>query len=183
MATAGKGGFDFRTDPPLKEFEFRLSRFTDGISDWSEMFEGIGMVFRRQMRDQFRTEGASGTGRWKSLSKDYADWKQRHYPGQKIGHLTGALRSSMTGGSGYSQHIGRTDASFGMDASSKAEPYGAFFSFARPVIQANAERGRAFQQSAIAWVREEAHHAGLIGAGSQKYQKPLLDETATLPGT
>ncbi len=188
MATAGKGGFDFRTDPPLKEFEFRLSRFTDGISDWGPMFERIGHVFIKQEKRQFASEG--GPNRWTELSDNpagfgYKSWKQRHYPGQKIGHLTGALRSSMTGGAGYSQRIGKTSASFGMDSSSKAEPYGAYFSALRPVIVATAFRGQEIQQSAIAWVREEAHHSGLIGAGSKTYTQALPDTDfgASLPST
>ena len=185
MATAGKDGFDFRTDPPLIEFEFRLSRFTDGISDWGGMFERIGHVFIKQQKRHFATEGAAGSGRWTKLTKKYAAWKQAHYPGQKIGHLTGALRASMTGGSGYSQTIGKTSASFGMDSSSKAEPYGAYFSALRPVIVATAYRGQEIQQSAVAWVREEAHHSGLIGAMSGSANKPLpsTDYVASLPST
>ena len=101
--------------------------------------------------------------------------------------LTGALRSAMTGGAGYSQEIGKTRASFGMSESSKAAEYGRYFSEgtpkmpARPVIVATVMRGKQFQQTATTWIREEAHHAGLIGWGSKTFNQSLLDETATLP--
>jgi phage gpG-like protein len=177
--------FDLRTDPPLKEFEFKLSRFSKGISDFSPMFERIGGVFRQQMKKQFQSEGALGSGRWAKLSdgKDgvpgYATWKARHFPGAKIGHLTGALEKSMTGGSGYSQDIRPREASFGMDTSSKAVSYGKYFAGgtdkmpARPVIVATALRGTQLRRTVDIWVRDEAHHAGLIGAGSQIYNTPL----------
>jgi phage gpG-like protein len=181
--------FDLRTDPPLKEFEFQLSRFTEGISDWSPMFSRIGGVFRQQMSKQFQTEGAAGSGRWARLSEEYAAWKQRHYPGRKIGVLTGALRSSMTGGSGYSQVITKVAASFGMDSASKAIAYGRFFSDgtkkmpSRPVIVGTAMRGVQMRRTVDIWVREEAHHSGLIGKGSKIYNQELssLDFRSALP--
>ena len=181
--------FDLRTDPPLKEFEFRLSRFADGITDFTEMWQYVGGAFRTMMKEQFKSEGALGSGRWTKLSDDYRTWKERHYPGQKIGHLSGALRASMTGGAGYSEHRTPRAASFGMDLSSKAIAYGHYFSEgtekmpARPVIVATKLRGTALRKATEAWVRSEAHHAGLIGTGSRKYQQSLLDETAYLPST
>lgn len=51
---------------------------------------------RRLMREQFNREGFGQSGRWKQLSENYRDWKQRHYPGKRILELTGALKRSWT---------------------------------------------------------------------------------------
>jgi phage gpG-like protein len=169
----GTPQFDFRTEPPLKEFQFELSRFSKGISDWSPMFKRIGGVFRAQEKDQFRSEGALGGGRWKALSPEYKAWKERKYPGRKIGVLTGALQKSMTGGSGYSEHVTATTASFGLDDGSKAAPYAKYFAAERPVLVGTALRGRQMSNTVAVWVREEAHHAGLIGTGSKTYTQEL----------
>lgn len=187
--------FDFRTDPPLKEFQFKLSRFTEGLSDFTPMFERIGGVFRQQEKKQFQSEGALGSGRWAKLSDNpagagYASWKKRHYPGRKIGVLTGALASSMTGGRGYSQKVSKTSASFGMDPGSAAVHYGRYFSEgtekmpARPLIVATSLRGKQLQKTATTWVREEAHHAGLIGWGSKTFSQelPSMSYQESLPG-
>ena len=179
LANKGAPVFDLRTDPPLKELQFKLSRFSEGISDFAPMFLRIGAVFRAQEKEQFKSEGALGAGRWAPLSPDYKAWKARKYPGRKIGVLTGALQRSMTGGAGYSQRVTRTNASFGLDPSSKADPYARYFAGgtekmpARPVIVATALRGRQMSRTVDVWVREEAHHAGLIGAGSKLYQQEL----------
>ena len=175
----GRGGptFDFRTIPPLKEFQFKLTRFTAGISDFTPMFERIGHAFVKQQKKHFQSEG--GPQRWAPLSDEYAAWKARKFPGRKIGVLTGALRASQTGGAGYSQDIGKTKASFGMADSSKAAPYAKYFAGgtkhmpARPVIVATAFRGERFRKTAVAWVREEAHHNGLIGWGSGTFRQEL----------
>ena len=185
-ATPGKGSitFDLRVDPPLRQYEFKLSRFSEGISDFRPLFSRIAGVFQQQMKKQFQSEGALGGGRWAALSDNpkghgYKSWKQRHYPGRKIGVLTGALLSSMTGGSGWSQTIGRTSASFGMSESSKASAYARYFARgtekmpARPVIVATILRGTQLRRTVDIWVREEAHHAGLIGKGSGIYNQAL----------
>ena len=40
-------------------------------------------------KKRFATEG---DGRWPALTAEYKRWKEEHYPGQKIGHLTGRAR-------------------------------------------------------------------------------------------
>lgn len=167
MATAtAKGGFDFRSVPPLKEFQFRVNRFADGISDFRTMFSALGELFKREMGEQFETEGsASGSG-WKELTLPYATWKQAHYPGRKIGVLTGALRTSMTGGGGYSEQITKTEASWGMSASSLAKPYGKYFAKIRPVIRMTSKWGRDWQKVTHTWlVAEERSAFGSGGSG------------------
>ena len=166
MATVDDKGFDFRTDPPLKEFQFRIDRFMEGISDFTTLWSALAELFKREMGEQFETEGQAGSGRWTALTPAYAAWKQANYPKQKIGHLTGALLSSMTGGGGYSQTISKTSASFGMSDSSLAEPYAKHFAKLRPVIVATPKRGRNWQKVTHTWlVAEERGSMGIGGAG------------------
>lgn len=177
--------FDFRTDPPMKHFEFMVDRFTHDVDDMSDLFIVIGERFKRQMVEQFASEGSMGSGRWTPLTDAYRAWKEAHFPGQKIGHLTGALRSSMIGGDGYEQKISKRSATYGMSASSKAAPYGRYFAQRRPVIDATAARGLEFQKDAHEWLVDRAHHAGLTGAMSSVANKPLpsTDFSAALPST
>jgi hypothetical protein len=170
MVTKGNAGinagvtFDIRMDPPLKEFQFRVSRFTKGISDWSSCLRAFGELFKRQMGEQFETEGAISGGRWQVLKDTYKAWKEVHYPGNKIGVLTGALRSAMTGGGGYSEHITMTTGDYGMSDTSSAAPYGGYFTEKRPVIRMTARQGTSYQKVAHQWLIAEAR--GLTGAGA-----------------
>jgi len=125
----------FTTDPPLHEFAYQVDRFANEIEDLRPLMELFGDVFRSEMTQQFATEGRHGSGGWAALSPAYEEWKREHFPGRPIGVLTGALRSSMTGGDGYSEHIGEMTADFGMDESSAAVPYGKYFDVRRPVIR------------------------------------------------
>jgi len=155
--------FDLRTEPPLKEFQYRIDRFTEGISDWSTFFQGLGVWFKARMGETFGSEGSASGGKWADLTPAYAAWKQEHYPGRPIGVLTGALRASMTGGSGYSETITKTIASFGMSDSSKAKPYGAHFSERRPVLRMPAKWGRETQKLTHEWLIAEARGSMHIG--------------------
>ena len=163
---AGGVEFDLRTIPPLKEFQFRVSRFTKGVGDFTTYFEGLGVWFKARMGDVFGSEGKASGSRWPDLTEAYAKWKQEHYPGRPIGVLTGALRASMTGGEGYSQTVHKMGASFGMSDSSRAVPYGAHFSGRRPVIRMKPEWGRQTQKMAHEWlVGLERESMGMGGAG------------------
>jgi hypothetical protein len=156
-------GFDFRSDPPLKEFQFRVNRFADEISDFHGLFSSLGELFKREMVEQFETQGVISGGEWKELTAPYKKWKQEHYPGRKIGVLTGALRSSMTGGGGWSEKIGQNEASWGMSDSSLARPYGKYFAAKRPVIRMTTSWGRDWQKVTHTWLVAEARAA--FGSG------------------
>jgi len=153
--------FDIQTDPPIAGMKFALDKLADGVSDFSGLFDGYDEIFRTYMVQQFTTEGGFGAGGWHPLSPAYDAWKREHYPGRPIGVLTGALRSSMTGGQGYSARLNKTEASYGMDRGSKALDYGQYFHKgtpkmpARPVIQWSAEQSRAFQKHTHVWLHWE----------------------------
>ena len=177
--------FDLRTVPPLKEYQFAVDRFTKGITDWRPALHLCGDVFKGQMRSQFNTQGRETGPEWAALSPEYKAWKTAHYPGNGIGVLTGALRMAMTGGGGYSEFVTHTTGSFGMSGSSKAAPYGGYFSFgtsrmpARPVIRPTAAQGREYQKAVHGWLVSEAHHAGLTGTLSSVANAPLPDTDYT----
>lgn len=159
--------FDLRTDPPLKEFQFKMSRFSEGISDWGGALRAYGELFKRQMGEQFETEGRASGATWARNEPAYAAWKALHFiHSHKVGVLTGALRSSMTGGGGYSEKITKTSGSYGMSESSKAKPYGGFFSEKRPIIRMPAKWGTQYQKITQAWlVAEERNSMGVGGSG------------------
>jgi hypothetical protein len=170
MATAppGKSGitFDLRMDPPIKELNFKITRFTEGVTDFRGLWSALAELFKREMGEQFETEGSISGGRWAPLTEPYKKWKQEHYPGRKIGVLTGALRSSMTGGGGWSQTITKRAASFGMSSSSQARPYASAFDERRKVIRITSRQGRDWQKVTHTWLVAEQRNAfGTGGSG------------------
>jgi hypothetical protein len=129
------------------------------------MFGALGVWFKARMAEQFGTEGAASGGKWADLTEAYAKWKDEHYPGRPIGVLTGALRSSMIGGPGYSQTISKTFASYGMSEASPAIAYGKHFAARRPVIRMTPGWGRDTQKLVHTWlVAEERASMGIGGA-------------------
>lgn len=162
--------FEFAFDPPLKEFRFEINRFAMGIADYSTLFGALSLLFQAEMREQFASEGAVSGEQWAELSPAYASWKQGgQYAGRPIGVLSGALRSSMTGGEGYSEHIGPMVAEFGQDEGTDAAAYGPFFAARRPVIRMTPLWGRAWQKTTHEWVVSEARDA--FGLGGQLFAK------------
>lgn len=157
--------FDLRTDPPLKEFEFKLSRFTEGISDWSGVMRAFGELFKRQMGEQFATQGRASGSRWADTDPKYTAWKWAKYHTRMVGVRTRALLGAMTGGGGYSETITKTGGSFGMSESSQAKPYGAAFAEKRPVIRMPAKWGTQYQKVTHAWLVAEAR--GSMGIGGR----------------
>jgi len=172
--------FDLHTDPPIEGMRFALDRAADNVSDFSTLLEGFGDIFKGHMRQQFGSEGAWGAGGWAELSPAYDIWKRENYPGRPIGVLSGALRSSMTGGSGYDEKIGHDEASYGMSAGSAAAPYGKYFAGggrgpARPVVKWGSAQSRDYQKFAHEWL----HQALAIGAG--KFHGTVGGEVHAVP--
>lgn len=76
-----------------------LPRFREQLTDLREFFVRYAAPkLYRDIGRNFDTEGQfsdPGTG-WAPLSPGYAAWKERHYPGRRILHRTGALETSLT---------------------------------------------------------------------------------------
>jgi hypothetical protein len=73
-----------------------FSRFADQVMDWSPVFQAIAEDFKKGQIEQFRTEGAYGSGGWKALSPKYAAWKEQHKPGMPILVFSGLLMKAAT---------------------------------------------------------------------------------------
>lgn len=142
--------FNITPKPPIAGMVFALDRFAEDVSDFSELFEGFGEIFRDLMTEQFSSEGSLAGG-WAALSPKYAEWKEEHYPGRPIGVLRGYLRDAMTGKAGYSELVGKTQASWGMSVTSQASEYGEYFSDRRPVVKWSRTESRRFQRYAHVW--------------------------------
>lgn len=152
---AGATLFSFTTVPPIEGMTFALSERADAVEDLHSLLEAFGPVFRRHMQEQFATEGALAGG-WADLNPRYEAWKSEHYPGRPIGVLTGALRSAMTGGAGYTEDIGSDTASYGLGGG-PATVYGKYFAGggrgpARPVLKWGSAQVRDYQKAAHLWL-------------------------------
>lgn len=72
-----------------------LARFADNIGDARPAWDVLADRFGRLERRQFAGEGPFSGG-WQALSPDYAEWKERHYPGKPILERSGDLLRSLT---------------------------------------------------------------------------------------
>jgi len=134
--TAG-GAFELhiKSDPELKDVHFRIERFAKELDDLRPVFLEAEDWFKGEMGAAFESEGSFTGARWVRLTEPYRAWKQRHYPNRKIGHLTGALIGSLTGGGGYAHSIKPRSAWFGQSDNALALPYARAFAERRPVLR------------------------------------------------
>jgi hypothetical protein len=162
--------FDLRTEPPLRDFQFDIDRFTEGITDWTVPLTACGELFKRQMMEVFASEGQASGEQWKALSDNpkgagYATWKEENYPGMPIGVLTGALMESMTGGEGWSMNVDKTRADYGMDPGAEAADYGEYFAEERPVVRLPQEWAEGYRRVIQTWlIANERSSMGFGGA-------------------
>lgn len=107
LSTSG-GQSEWRVtfDPPFTAFARRFDRFAEHIGDATVVWEQIADSLEAEVEGAFDSEGASTGTRWHPLSRRYATWKARHYPGRRILEATGALRGSYKqGGDGHVREI------------------------------------------------------------------------------
>lgn len=153
--------FTFETDPPIKNLGYELGRYANEIGDWSGLLKTFSPLYQRHMAEAFETEGAATGARWAAVDPEYARRKRASGHGSKIGVYSGALRSSQTGGGGFSAEIGKNKGSFGMSTSSKALPYGRYFAEKRPVIRISKRQVREYLDLTKQWTVAEARKAGI----------------------
>jgi hypothetical protein len=157
--------FTLRTDPSTEVLKFRVRGLITGISDMRGLFTGFGELFKAAMQKQFASEGGASGG-WAALSPAYAAWKAEHgFPGM-IGVLHGFLRSGMTGGAGYTQHVHKTSADYGLGGG-PALAYGGYFDGgntrgmpARKVIAFGAGERATWRRLVEEWAYETAVKSG-----------------------
>lgn len=165
-AAPGKGVvFGFGFEPPLKQFNFEINRFADGITDFSTLFGVFSEMFQAEMRSVFETEGSASGPHWVPLTPAYEKRKEWAHPGMPIGVASGALREGMTGGGGYSEHITHDMAEFGLSTGAEAAKYGKYFAKRRPVVRMKEAWGREWQKAAHEWLVSEARSTFSGGGG------------------
>ncbi len=82
-----------------KQVSQMLSRTTAKAADLGPYWLMVQGLLQQAIKEQFDTEGGR-TGGWAPLSERYASDKVRRFGNQPILVATGALRQSLTGGSG-----------------------------------------------------------------------------------
>ena len=83
-----------------KQVSQMLSRTTAKAADLGPYWLMVQGLLQQAIKEQFDTEGGR-TGGWAPLSERYASDKVRRFGNQPILVATGALRQSLTGGSGF----------------------------------------------------------------------------------
>jgi len=91
--------FRFRLDIAGEiQMDRGIARFADGIADYRPIWPVIEDDFYALEKRQFASEGAEGGDQWADLSKEYGEWKEKHFPGKPILERTGDLMRSLTSG-------------------------------------------------------------------------------------
>jgi phage gpG-like protein len=74
----------------------RLKKIEQRLGNLKPLYTGIGEHLLLRARERFDTTQADPQGaKWRPLSKRYARWKARNYPGKKVLSLGGALKGSL----------------------------------------------------------------------------------------
>ena len=84
--------FDVAGDAQLQR---SFSRFTENVKDYSPAFRSIAVEFHKGERQQFDSEGASGSGGWRPLAPSTVEYKLAHGYPPDILVRTGRLRDSL----------------------------------------------------------------------------------------
>jgi len=155
--------FELHTQPDLGVLAFRVRGLISRMEDMRPLLAGFGELFKGSMRKQFASQGAASGG-WAALSPAYAKWKEEHFPGRPIGTLRGYLSAGMTGGAGYTQHIAKQSADYGLGGG-PAMAYGHYFDAggrgpARPVIRFDAGESARWRRFTETWAYESARASG-----------------------
>ena len=81
-----------------------FSRMADNVKDLSDAFREIVQDFHEIVEtQQFESEGRYGSGGWAPLKPEYAERKEKEYPGAPIMVRTGLLKESLLGQNPYAR--------------------------------------------------------------------------------
>lgn len=78
------------------QFNNAFDVLAEGITDFRPVWPEIELQFFRAELEQFSSIGARGGSQWAPLSKGYAKWKAKKYPGKPILQRTGRLLRSLS---------------------------------------------------------------------------------------
>lgn len=128
---------DFRE---VDELGKTLRKVQDLATDLSPGFEAVHADLQDRQEKLFRLQGTPK--RWAPLNPRYRKWKQRHFPGRKIGELTGGLQASFVARTTQSVvKIGKQAATLGTRA-----PHAHLFDEKRPLLQITPYMRRAWAE-------------------------------------
>jgi len=138
-----------------------LDGYANALKDFRPVFKDIAADF---IEIEQRQSESQGGGSWAPLSADYAAWKERHFPGQKILQLSGELMASMTGvGAGHVEEISKDRLMIGSTAfTGMLHQLGTSRMPARPVIQLTESDKTGWMKIMQRHAYDAAKEAGLI---------------------
>jgi len=116
----------FEVNPPLEYLKYWIKHIESSVLDnMTEFYDKwAGRVLKQEIAMIFATEGY---GQWAPLSPDYAQWKQRHYPGRKMLRLSNSYFKAATikGARGNLCEIHPDKMIWGVDLETFASAFGA----------------------------------------------------------
>lgn len=96
------------------EFDRSFNRVGEHVSDLRPVWNKIERTFHQIESEQFKSEGAKGrSGKWRPLTRNYAVYKAKKYPGMPVLQRSGRLYRSLTSNTGDSILI-KTKDEFGI---------------------------------------------------------------------
>lgn len=136
-----------RSDAGLVRLTFAIEgyeRVSVGLSRWARQIRDFRPFWRQYVAPwffaalvkSFETQGAP-VGGWKALSKPYAAWKARRYPGKTILRRSDRLIRSLTWSGGVVVHGAAYGGSLGPEGVFLAEETGAAFGTRVPYARAH----------------------------------------------
>jgi phage gpG-like protein len=103
-------GFDIRytvggqPDDGLRKLSVAFERAGTEFTHFGRyLFPKLGEALETEVGGQFDARGHGPSGSWAQLTRHYAKYKQKRYPGKGILEASGKLRAALTGPSSYAQ--------------------------------------------------------------------------------
>jgi phage gpG-like protein len=85
-----------------RQLDIGVNRFITRLGDMRPFGPAFREAFVSIEQQQFASKGGAGaSGGWQPLSTKYAEWKAARRPGAPLLVFDGALKASLTGGSGF----------------------------------------------------------------------------------
>lgn len=162
---------DARGEQAVQKITTAFERAGDEIKDFGKhVFPRLVSVFEAAEGRQFDAEGGGPfAGHWAALSKRYAEWKSKAYPGKKTLERTGDLREALT--SSTSPLAARDYSASSMAFGTAGVEYASFHVTGTPFMPARApfDFDATFEDEL-----EKATHLGIVDA----LRAARLDEVA-----
>ena len=119
------------------EFDRAFASARGHLEDLRPVWPAVERAFQKVEEEQFKSEGAKGrSGKWKPLTRKYAEWKLKKYGDKPILQRTEALYKAMTSNTGDTIVIREKD-EFGYGTSLFYMP---FVHKTRPVVSLSEEQ-------------------------------------------